>query len=115
MVRGSGQARSLASRPRSSDTGRAPRGLHAVEAGRLSGSQAGAGELGERLPHAISPGAATGGVHDRIGQGPAELLRELEPGGFLPSIRERLAQGGHVQGTGLRGVGAGRCAAGAPM
>src|SRR3989442_6273187 len=63
----------------SSDDGRAPRGLHAVEAWRPSVEPAGAGELPERLPHADQSRAATRGVHDRIGQSPAELLRELEP------------------------------------
>src|SRR5713101_4929428 len=90
--------RSAAWRPglEPSDDGRAPRGLHAVEAGRLSVEPAGAGELRERLPHADQSGAATGGVHDRIGQGPAELLRELEPEGFLALDTVRLAQRGHV-------------------
>src|SRR5256886_3480458 len=91
--------------------GRAPRGLHAVQVGRLPLEPAGAGELRERFPHADQSGTAARGVHDRIGQGPPELLGELEAQRFLALDTVRLAQRRHVHGAGLRGVGAGRPAA----
>src|SRR5216684_1668852 len=95
----------------STHDGRAPRGLHAVQAGRFSLKPVGADELGEGLPHADQPRAATGGIHDRVGHGPAELLRQLEAQSFLALDAVRLAQRGHVNGTGLRSIGAGRLAA----
>src|SRR2546430_5069727 len=72
---------------------------------------AGAHELLERLPHADQAGAATRGVHDRMGQRPPELLRELEAQRLLTLDTVGLAQRRHVHGAGLRGVRAGRFAA----
>src|SRR5439155_12778410 len=74
------------------DDRRAARSLHAVQAWELLWEPARAGELGERLPHADQSGAATGGIHDRIGQSPAELLGELKAQRFLPLDAIRLPQ-----------------------
>src|SRR5881628_1209514 len=93
------------------DDRRAPRGLDAVQARRFAFEPAGARQFGERLPHADQSGAAPRGVHDRIGQTPAELLRELEAQGLLALDAVGLAQRGHVHGPSLGGVRAGRFSA----
>src|SRR2546422_11097505 len=69
----------------------------------------------ERLPHPDEPGASPRGVHDRVREGPAELLGQFEPERFLALDAVRLSQRGNVHGAGRGGVRARRRAAVADM
>ena len=57
------------------------------------------GQLGESLPHADEPCATARRVEDHVGEGPAELLGELEAHGLLALDPVRLLEGRHVEPT----------------
>src|SRR6266702_6980617 len=58
-------------------------GLHAVHSRQGPTHPARGGQLSERFPHADQSGASTGGIHDHVRQGPAELLHHLQAKALL--------------------------------
>ena len=68
-------------------------------------------QLLERLPHPDDAGASAGGIHDRIGQLPAELLGKLEAHGLLAFDAVRLLQRAEVDGAELVANHAGQASA----